>query len=450
MTKLQRDELQRMTQPALCALYRKLGYVGGLHPLEKWHRDEIINSILTIDVDGAEAGCDKCRQPGTSCGEAGFTSLWRACVGCGELVCVRSRCGAFRTPYCAGRADSVPTTPAVPATGQRAARTARPSRAPRTTGRAAEQADETAAAIARLTAGEPLRLLAALEGPFAPLRTVPGTKRKSLPFYRPTLPPITFANRVVTGYHWDRPYVGRVAVLDRSGAWVAAAASALVAHGGLEHTGEIEFTNRPGYYLVSVYPWRELDRLPHPLGHLREGEAWVLAPTVQLLTRLANEGRWPDAAILDSYTGDGVRTNEWASDHVNTIRKHTISTWGRQSPQYKDDLKTAIGEAMSLMLGKPDGVRRVWNCKLARPDYTHTWQAQAAATLWGWADDCCQVAPDLAPVAVANVDELVVPEGAVEILTTKARSRGRKPMVLDPSGIQLGSFKIKEIQEWAA
>jgi len=299
-------------------------------------------------------------------------------------------------------------------------------------------------ARAALAEGRSPRILAALEGEYAPLR-----RRQREPYWRPPLPGMTFAADVITSWEWERPYSGDVAVLDRSGSFVAAASSVLVGHGKLEHTGPCEFDNRPGYYRVQVHPWHESDSLPHPLGEWgsRQAEAWIPAPAVALLRDLANAGRWPDVTVLDSYTSDGVRLSKWA-EFVNTLRAEAITEHGRDSDQYAA-VKTGFGQALALMLGRQgDEQRREWHCKARRPDWTHAIQAQHAATLWRWADDCRTVAPDLGPVALRNVDELVIPQAALEVVTTTKRSGGRAPLGIDPAGIKLGTFKVKAAEAW--
>ena len=223
----------------------------------------------------------------------------------------------------------------------------------------------------------------------------------------------------------------------------AVASSATVAHGPLTHTGPLdEFEGLPGYYLIPVYPWREGDSLPNPLGHATGDEVWVPAPTVTRLAELVDAGRWPDVAILDSYTGPGARLTDWTR-YVNALRAHAIRTYGRDSDQYAE-VKIAFGQAMSLMLGSDDpGRGRSWKCKAQRPDWTHTIQAQASAMLHRWADRCRQVAPEHAPVMLRNVDELVVPTPALDIVTTMTAPGAAGPLAIDPEGIKLGTFKVK-------
>lgn len=468
MTSISRpQQLAQMADSDICDLYTRL---GGAMP--HWFtRNEMISSILCAEAEiqvaeaGIQVGCPRCRQMGEWCGFGTVIIRRVPCVCCGTPTKLRSACGAARDGWCFGGPDhkqaeaqaaqaaqAAPAPPAPPSGTARAPRAARAPREPRPNYRRLRQQVTTESAVEGLDEGAPMRLLGALEGPFAPVRmiTTETGRRRVGPYWHPDLPGITFATHIVTGYHWSRPYTGRVTVLDRSGAWVAATSSVVVAHGALEHTGAIEFTGRPGYYQMATYPWHEFDGLPHPLGHVgkRHETVWLPAPTVSLLRDLVTAGRWPDIDVLDSYTGDGVRLTDW-SGHVNKLRRHAITTYGRDDGPY-DDVKSNFGQAMSLMLGHLEGVRRTWKCKAARPDWTHHIQAQASATLWRWADDCRTVVPAMPPVALRNVDELLVPEPAVKILTTTERPKGKKPLALDPDGIALGTFKIKGTEEWTA
>lgn len=44
-------ELSKHTKAGLCARYRELGGLGGKYPLEKWRKDEVINSIVEMEWD---------------------------------------------------------------------------------------------------------------------------------------------------------------------------------------------------------------------------------------------------------------------------------------------------------------------------------------------------------------------------------------------------------------
>ncbi len=45
-------DLNRRRKSELCALYRKLGGLGGTHPPEKWTREEVIASIAEMEWGG--------------------------------------------------------------------------------------------------------------------------------------------------------------------------------------------------------------------------------------------------------------------------------------------------------------------------------------------------------------------------------------------------------------
>lgn len=306
-----------------------------------------------------------------------------------------------------------------------------------------ELTEKATAALAGVCEPKELRLLAALEGPFAPLR---GGRT---PYQRPEMPGMWTLAHIIGGYHWERPYSGPVAVLDRSGAWPTAASSVMVAHGKLERAGEAEFTGRPGYYLIQRHQWRHEDVMPDPLAGVEGDTVWVPAPTVALLVDLVDRGWWPDVTILDSYTGDGVRIHEWAT-FVNTLRATAIREYGRNSAQYKA-VKNSFGMSVGLMLGRladDSMVRREWQCALRRPDWAHAIKAQASATLWRRADDCRMVG--VQPVMMRNIDELLIPASGLEIVTSIPQGKTRAPVLIDQDGIKLGSFKVKETEQWGA
>ena len=386
--------------------------------------------------------CAICQTQGAFCALGGVAEIELPCVLCGVPTPVRSRCGAPRTGICHGpeKAGERTTGPAEGDDLGRGASAPRgASRVVKARAAAREATAETSSAA--LAAGEPLRLLRALETSHAPMRRVDGRMRK--PYLRPEIPGITYATHIVAGYSWSRPYSGAVAVLDRSGAWPAAASSAVVAHGELAHTGDLEFSGCPGYYQVQRHPWLEADSMPDPLGNARGETVWVPGPTVALLCELAEENRWADVAVLDSYTADGVRLSKWA-DYVKALRTEAITAYGRSSDQYAD-VKESFSRAVSMMQGQP---LEAWKCGVQRPDWAHTIKTQASATLWRWADACRKVAPEYPPISVRNVDELVIPEPALEIVTTIKAPGRASPVKLDPEGVKLGTFKVKASEEW--
>jgi hypothetical protein len=257
-----------------------------------------------------------------------------------------------------------------------------------------------------------------------------------------------------SGWTWNRDGDhGPVVKLDRSGAWVAALSSVRVVHGGYKNTGpvdEIPRSPRPGYYLVTWYPWTETG-MPHPLGHGKPSDqVWIAAPRAGLLRELAEAGRWPDASAAESWTGEPCSLWEWAT-FINELRNYARTVHGHHSDA-DDAVKKAYGMALSMMLGDwaEDTARpvRVWKCKNRRTDWRQHTEDQGAVTLWRAADECHQVAADLGPVSLRNTDELHIPAAAFDAVTTVVLpGRKRPPVRIDPLGIQLGTFKDKSREE---
>lgn len=280
---------------------------------------------------------------------------------------------------------------------------------------------------------------------FVPRRKTPGEGMRRA-YLRP--PAAECLVDPITGYQWERPYDGPVTILDRTGAHMSAAATVEIAHGALAHTGPLNFDGAPGYYKVDVFPWTERDRLPHPLGedgdHLSRKPGpdgnprtmWVPAPRMALLTELADAGRWSSATVLDSWTGEPVRLRGWTA-HVQELREYSITRYGRKSVQYAA-VKRAFGMATSLMRGASGaGRRREFKGKVQRTDWYDTIADHSSVMLWRRADACLSIVPDNGPVALRNVDELVIPTAAMPALTAGVTA----PIRIDSDGIRLGTFK---------
>ena len=293
-----------------------------------------------------------------------------------------------------------------------------------------------------------LRLLAAMEGnrdgsgPFAPFL------RRTSPRWQPERPAVIDAVRVMDGWNWEREdYTGEVTVMDRNGSWPTAVSSVRVVHGEFEHTGPVEDITgapAPGYYKVTVYPWTETD-LPSPLGTETVGEErWITGTRMHLLADLAAEGRWPDASASDSWTGTAVRLSSWAH-LIGECRRYALEVHGRESGAYSA-VKESFGQSMGLMYGSLDGagasMRRKWNCRSRRTDWVHAIKDQASATIWRTADRLRALGA--APVSLRNVDELILPAGALEAATS-----GERPALrLDESGTAFGTWKVKGTEVW--
>jgi hypothetical protein len=283
-------------------------------------------------------------------------------------------------------------------------------------------------------------------GPFA---YVLGKRTARLrPWGKEGVPPCVELARVIEGWAFERPgFSGPVTVFDRNGAWVAATATADVAHGPLERTGERDSASPllPGYYQVAVYPWTE-EGMPAPLGNAEPGTStWVPAPIAGLLRDLAREGRWPDDSAADSWTGQGRPLLAWG-------RLIRLETYGYGSGSYqaaKESFSTALAMLNGAIGGDSTRPVRTWDkCNAQRIDWRHQIQTHSAATMWRTMDRARQVAgddPALAPVGMRDKDELIIPTAAAGIVVTRPWAAGGKvPAVrVDNTGVTLGTFKVK-------
>lgn len=380
------------------------------------------------------------------------------CSVCGQrLMLIRpdrtrcARCDAAAataamtaTAAAVAASDAAKTAPAVPEPRTAPGASPRPNtRATAGKSRSEAQRDRLAADIEKIDQGKKPRMPHAFENEFLPRVTKKGGGYLTLT-RRPSLPGCVDMAHVATGWTWHRDYAGETVTLDRSGAYVAAASSVSVALGELVHTADANYDGRPGYYQVQAHPWLFGDSLPNPLGDVRPDTVlWIPQPTMARLHELAEQGRYADATVLDSWTGDPVRIREWAG-YVNALRSHAIRNYGRADGPYPM-IKEGYSQALAMMKGsKNPGRSREWSeaSTTRRPDIAHAIESLAAMTMHRWADDCAEVAPEFPPVMIRNTDELVIPREALAIVTT-TRTRGRKPLTLDPAGILLGSFKEK-------
>ena len=173
-------------------------------------------------------------------------------------------------------------------------------------------------------------------------------------------------------------------------------------------------------------------------------ERWITGTRMHLLADLAAEGRWPDASASDSWTGTAVRLSSWAH-LIGECRRYALEVHGRESGAYSA-VKESFGQSMGLMYGSLDGagasMRRKWNCRSRRTDWVHAIKDQASATIWRTADRLRALGA--APVSLRNVDELILPAGALEAATS-----GERPALrLDESGTAFGTWKVKGTEVW--
>lgn len=295
---------------------------------------------------------------------------------------------------------------------------------------------------------KPLRLLAELENRCAPMHRYPGRGPRR-PYWTAPMPGM-LEQLVVPAFTWRREHTGPVTVLDRNGGFLSSASSVSVAHGELEQTGGFDnYPGRPGFYEVTWYPWAD-EFTPHPLGVDKlkpghKGTLWVPAPRYNLLALLAEQGRWPDTTALDSYTGEGVRLTTWTK-HVAKLRADALTRFGPDSEQY-ERVKIAFSQAVQVMAGTWEpGHGRRFGSICQRPDWTYTIQDLHHVTMWKWSDRCAQLGHPA--VGIRNIDELIVPVDALDVITTRKAHGAARPLEIDDTGVKLGTFKYKGVETW--
>jgi len=292
---------------------------------------------------------------------------------------------------------------------------------------------------------KPLRLLAELENACAPMFRYPGRGPRR-PYWTAPMPGM-LEQLVVPAFSWRREHTGPVSVLDRNAGFLSAASSVDVAHGELAQTGPCDsYPGRPGFYQVQWYPWAD-EFTPHPLGRdAHKGTLWVPAPRYALLGQLTEQGRWPDSTALDSYTGaESVRLDKWAK-HVSRLRAAALTDHGPDSEEY-EAVKVAFSQAVQVMAGTWEpGHGRKFGSVCQRADWTYSIQDLHHVTMWKWADRCAQLGHPA--VGIRNIDELLVPVDALDVITTHKAQGAARPLELDPTGVRLGSFKLKGVEQW--
>ena len=287
------------------------------------------------------------------------------------------------------------------------------------------------------------RALSLLEGSYAP------TVSRREPYWRPPVPKCT---KIVHTPVWNWQSVTKTTPpvqlidLDVSGAFLAAASSALFAHGPLRPTGATPVTGATGYYLIDAHPWAG-GGIPNPLGtaDLKE-RVWVAHPTLLLLRQLEDEGYWPAITIHDSYTAvASCRLRRWAErvrdDRAAMLAARNVAP--QDTPEYDaaDDAYQAVKDgyaiAVQMMLGTTaDG--QPSKARIKRPDWYHTIHAQHAANHWRKAWKA--VLAGHHPAAMGAVDELTFTADDLDALLRA------DVLPMDETGLKLGSLKTKSIR----
>lgn len=244
----------------------------------------------------------------------------------------------------------------------------------------------------------------------------------------------------------ETPATEESVTLDCNGAFMAALGSVPIAHGDLTNTGELDAvaldprTVLPGYYLIDSFHWPFDGTIVSPLGNTVQlphgSRIWITAPTLVLLLELMYEGTIASLTINDSYTSERITNfREWnkrlkvARNGLldNIAKADTEDAIAAAEARY-DAFKEGYGAAFSMMLTGE-------KCHTRRPDWAHHVYGQHAATSWRKAWRFSAGAPLL---AMGNTDTLTVLEADLK----RAVLSAKPPIKLDPTGRQLGYYKI--------
>lgn len=203
------------------------------------------------------------------------------------------------------------------------------------------------------------------------------------------------------------PDDGLIAVIDRNGSFPSACSSVPVAPNRLTHTGalgidQIDRKNRAGIFEIVIPEWTDLGKTPHPLGRIGEvGErVWIASPHMELLDRLAREGRVQLLDVLDSWTGNRnsslfERYYRWA----RTLRQETAGA--------EEDVRVEAKRAIST------AIRALWpkqaRSPFWRPDWNISIRAEASVRHWVTADRAVGKGAVLISLGMTDEAAFVVP-----------------------------------------
>jgi hypothetical protein len=235
-----------------------------------------------------------------------------------------------------------------------------------------------------------------------PLSNVLKEKRGGLPW--------TLVTERMDGAHRTKSWQGEipdgtelVAVLDRNGSYPSAMSSVPVAPNKLTNTGPLGTDTLArktlaGLFQIAVPAWDE-SKVPHPLGRTAEvpdGELiWITGSHMELLDRLAADGRMPVVDVLDSWTGRRntsmfERFYKWS----RTVREQTAGLDEETRAAAKRSISTAIRSLHPKQARSP-----FW-----RPDWHKAIVAQASVRNWITADRAVQGGAVL--LSIGAVDEI--------------------------------------------
>lgn len=229
--------------------------------------------------------------------------------------------------------------------------------------------------------------------------------------------------------------------LDANGAFLAPLSGTYLAHSELEHTGPQPFREIPGYWLIDTHRWSD-PRIVSPLGEgtIRPRQ-WLATPTVELLSKLADQGFWPEFHIHDSWTcEDKVKPSKWAT----WIRGERLEAIQSADRARYDAIKLGYAYAIQMLNGPAEGERA--KSKILRPDWFMAIRAAHAANMWRKAWALLQAG--IMPLGMAAVDEITVWRDDFHHLVQLA-SQDKPVIPIDTTGMKLGAFKVKRMGEQA-
>jgi hypothetical protein len=205
------------------------------------------------------------------------------------------------------------------------------------------------------------------------------------------------------GWSGPVPDSGLVGIIDRNGSFPSACSSVPIAPNRLTHTGplgvdQLARRTRAGLFEIVVPEWPEQDRTPHPLGRLADvgARVWITSPHMELLDKLAREGRMPLPDVLDSWTGLRntslfERYYRWAK----LLREQTAGLDEETRAEAKRAISTAIRALWPKQARSP-----FW-----RPDWNVSIRAEASVRHWVTADRAVTAGAHL--LSLGNTDEAV-------------------------------------------
>jgi len=201
-----------------------------------------------------------------------------------------------------------------------------------------------------------------------------------------------------------------IILLDRNGSYMSAMSSVSVAPNKLTHSGALGADplarkHLSGLFLVVIPEWdpavRHNARVPHPLGRAIEGKepgetAWITGPSMELLDKLAAEGRIKVADVVDSWTGRrNTSLFEGFYKWSVTVREATA----QEDVKVRTEAKRAMSRAVRAL--HPRQAKSPW----WRPDWHRSVKAEAAARHWRTADRAVEGGAAL--ISIGAVDETV-------------------------------------------